>query len=412
MGFLTAWMEKHVIGAKGNDWSLTMPDRFLIAGRALWFYLGKLIWPSPLIFIYPRWDLNPAAWWQWVFPVAAAGLLLLLWRLRRELGKAPLAALLFFAITLFPALGFFDVYPFRYSFVADHFQYLASMGPIALAAGGIAMLTARATRHSLALPARGERRRAARRTSAASVEPERTGVSAISRNNGIGNSKSPSPQPSPGIPGEGAEGNAPLRIAANRDVPLLAAIVCMPVLVILGALTWHQCLMYSDLKTFYQTIIAENPGCWMAHDNLSVVLLQEGHADDSMSHSQRSLMLKPDDATADVNLGNALISQGRLDEAIWQYQRAIVAQPDFPEAESDLGNALLFKREFGKAVTHYARAIQLKADYAEAHNNLGYALMQMGDLDEAIAEFKKALSLRANYAQARENLGNAMARRG
>ena len=29
--------------------------------------------------------------------------------------------------TLFPALGFVNVFPFRYSFVADHFQYLASM---------------------------------------------------------------------------------------------------------------------------------------------------------------------------------------------------------------------------------------------------------------------------------------------
>jgi len=37
-------------------------------------------------------------------------------------------AFVYFVITLFPVLDFFDVYFFRYSFVSDHFQYLASMG--------------------------------------------------------------------------------------------------------------------------------------------------------------------------------------------------------------------------------------------------------------------------------------------
>ena len=122
---------------KGNDWSLTLPQRFLIAGRAPWFYLGKLLWPEPLMFFYPRWHLDAGAWWQWLFPAALAGSMALLWIARRRIGKAPLAAMAFFVITLFPALGFVDVYPFRYSFVADHFQYLASIGPIALMAAGI-----------------------------------------------------------------------------------------------------------------------------------------------------------------------------------------------------------------------------------------------------------------------------------
>ena len=61
----------------------------------------------------------------------------------RRRWRGPLAALLFFAGTLFPVLGFFNVYPFRYSFVADHFQYLASLGMITLASAGVALLLAR-----------------------------------------------------------------------------------------------------------------------------------------------------------------------------------------------------------------------------------------------------------------------------
>src|SRR5204862_6232417 len=57
---------------------------------------------------------------------------------RRTWGRGPFVGLAFFSVTLAPALGFFNVYPMRYSFVADHFQYLASIGIIALIIGGIA----------------------------------------------------------------------------------------------------------------------------------------------------------------------------------------------------------------------------------------------------------------------------------
>ena len=137
LGLLTAWIEKYHVGAQGAEWSLTFADRCLIAGRALWFYAGKLVWPAHLTFIYPRWEIDPAVWWQWLFPVAAVGVVAGLWLARRRIGRGPLVAVLFFAGTLGPALGFVNVYPMRYSFVADHFQYLACVGLITLCAAGL-----------------------------------------------------------------------------------------------------------------------------------------------------------------------------------------------------------------------------------------------------------------------------------
>ncbi len=131
-GALTAWMEKNVVGATGPGWDFTPLDRILIAGRAVWFYLGKLLWPASLSFSYPRWTIDASQAWQYLFPLAAATVLVLTWALRDRIGRGPLTAWLFFGGTLFPALGFFDVFPFKFSFVADHFQYLASIGPIAL----------------------------------------------------------------------------------------------------------------------------------------------------------------------------------------------------------------------------------------------------------------------------------------
>ena len=135
---LTVWLERNQVGASGVEFALTPLDRVTIAGRALWFYAGKLVWPEPLVFIYPRWPSAGAAPWQLVFPAAALAVVAALFALRAHLGRGPLVAVLLFAGILLPALGFFDVYPMRYSFVADHFQYLASTALLALLAAALA----------------------------------------------------------------------------------------------------------------------------------------------------------------------------------------------------------------------------------------------------------------------------------
>ena len=134
-GVFTAWVEQKFIGAEGADFALSLVERCLIAGRAIWFYLGKLFWPADLIFIYPRWQVSHGVWWQYLFPAAA---LLLLGRRCGRCGAAargPLAACCSSSERSFPSSGFLNVFPFVYSFVADHFQYLASLGVIALAFG-------------------------------------------------------------------------------------------------------------------------------------------------------------------------------------------------------------------------------------------------------------------------------------
>jgi hypothetical protein len=142
-GLLTAWLEQHHVGALGSEWDLSFVERFLVAGRALWFYAGKLVWPAVLIFNYPRWQIDAGAWWQYVYPVGVVLVVLVLWVFRERIGRGPLVGVLFFCGTLFPALGFFDVYPFRYSYVADHFQYLASVGLIGLAVGAFTVAASR-----------------------------------------------------------------------------------------------------------------------------------------------------------------------------------------------------------------------------------------------------------------------------
>ncbi len=141
-GLFTAWVEFTYIGAEGAEFSLSGVQRLLIASRVPWFYAAKLLWPANLIFMYPRWDIDATAWWQWMFPLATVALLSALWHLRRR-WRGPLAACLLFVGTLFPVLGFLNVYWFVFAFAADHLQYLASISLIVPAAAGVALAIGR-----------------------------------------------------------------------------------------------------------------------------------------------------------------------------------------------------------------------------------------------------------------------------
>lgn len=132
-GLMTAQLEREKVGAEGVEWGQTFVERALIiAPSAFAFYAGKIAWPHPLIFNYPRWVIDNGGWLLYlplIGVLLAAGLAV---AASRRLGWGPLLLGLFAAFNLFPALGFLNVYPHRYSYVADHFQYIASLGFIIL----------------------------------------------------------------------------------------------------------------------------------------------------------------------------------------------------------------------------------------------------------------------------------------
>jgi hypothetical protein len=137
-GLFSAYAERFLVGATGADYELSVVQRCLLAGRVIWFYLYKLIWPVNLSFSYRKWEIDPANWSDWLYLTGVVAVALVLWKARHR-SRAPLAGFLFFVGTLFPVLGFLNVYPFVYSYVADHFQYLASLGVITLGASALSV---------------------------------------------------------------------------------------------------------------------------------------------------------------------------------------------------------------------------------------------------------------------------------
>jgi tetratricopeptide (TPR) repeat protein len=353
-GLFTSWVERAYVGARGAAYALDGIQRCLVAGRAIWFYLGKLLWPANLIFIYPHWRVSASEVWQDLCPLGALALIAALWLIRRRT-RAPLAALLFYAGSLFPTLGFLNVYPFIYSYVADHWQYLASFGIIALAAGGWGMWVR---------------------------------IAAIRYNSQTGST-----------PGFGA---------IMIGIPQFAAVA---VVCTLGVLTWRQCRVYYDVETLYRAVLDRNPDCWMAHSNLGASYQADENWPGAVEQFQEALRLNPDDAVMHNNLGEAWLKvPGRLDDAVGQLEEALRLKPNFAEAHHNLALALeQIPGRQPEAITHFEEALRLKPDYAEAHYNLALALAHMsGRLPEAIAQFEQALRFKPDYAEAHEDLAIAL----
>ena len=131
----TMLVERDFVGARGTEFAFSTAERLLIAARVLLFYPQQLLAPHPLLFCYPRFQIAGAefaAFWPVAVALAIGALALLAYR--KGWRGAPLA-LAFYAGSLFPALGLIDFYPMIYSFVADHFAYLPSLGVLAFVVG-------------------------------------------------------------------------------------------------------------------------------------------------------------------------------------------------------------------------------------------------------------------------------------
>jgi len=362
----TASIERS-IGAQGHRWSLSFADRCLIAGRAVWFYVGKLAWPANLTFIYPRWTIDPAVWWQWLFPAATVGLFSALWLWRHRLGRGPFAAAAFFVGTLGPALGFINFYPMRYSFVADHFQYLASIAVFALAAAVV---------HTQLRPA--IRARWFLEPALAALVLLLLGVLSFRQ----------------------AETYADLetlwrRTLANNDACSMAHNNLGNILNAKGETEEG----FAHLSRAVE-LDPDNPE---ARDSLGTALLDRGQLDDAAAHFRRALEIRPHPGST-YNLGTVLLRQGRLDEAIAQLEEAGRLQPANELVHNNLGNAYFGKGEYDKAAEEYRQAIAIRPNFPEAANNLGSALLQQGQIDAAAERYQAALAMRPGFEDAANNL--------
>ena len=369
LGVMTSWLEQHHVGAQGSEWSISLPARCLIAGRAFWFYLGKLLWPANLCFVYPRWPLDPGSFGQWLYLAAAAALLLVLWLVRARIGRGPLAALLFFGVTLFPVLGFMNAYFMRYSFVCDHWVYLPSLGPIML----VAALVARAGQRLAApwltggfalvvLPVLGL---LTWQQSGRFADNETLWRATLAKN--------PDSWMAYDILGDELLGKGRYEQAIGCfDDALQIRPQDEFAYTELGN-TFRCQGRITDALRQYQRALEIVPDCVPAHFNLANTLMELGHPAEAIPHYEAALRIQPELALAHHNLANALQQTGHTPEAIAQYNQALAIQPR-ARTHCQLAKVLLREGNAEAAVDHWRSAVALEPESVEARKNLAWVL--------------------------------------
>jgi Flp pilus assembly protein TadD len=374
----TLHLEATHVGATGADWALGPADRWVLSGRVIGFYLLKLAWPADLSFVYPRWPVDATVWWQHLFPLAVVALLGSLWLLRARLGRGPLVALLFFCGSLLPVLGFFDVYPMRFSWVADHFQYLASIGPLALLGGGLHTVGTRfpprlrwgwlALCGALLLTLGW----LSLRQCAIYHDAETLWRTTLAR----------SPQ---------------AWIAHNN----------------LGLLLGRQG-RDEEARRHIARAVALKPSCFQCLTNLGALQGRRGHTADAVALFREALRVEPRYAEAHLNLALALLRLGQPAEAQRHLRRTVALRPDDALAHFELGRLRMRARppDLEAAQRHFAAAARGRPAWAQAHNNLAAVLERLGRTAAAEASYRRALVLDPGYARARKNLARLLERTG
>jgi len=333
MSSLSIWTQK-LQGFTGNmDRLRSWPERLATAGDAVWFYLGKLLWPHPLITVYPRWEINAGHWPSYLPLLAVPILWGILWCKREGEARACFFTFTYFLVALLPVLGFINMSFFRYSFVADHFQYLASMGPLALLGAGLVRFSAQ-------------------------VLPEKRWQTIICA--GL-------------LLILGALSWQRSWVYKNEETLWIDTLAqnrnCWVGHNGLGHVLDQKGHVDEAIEQF-QKAVEINPNDAQIRSNLGGAFLQKNQTDEAIEQFQKALEIKSNYADARNNLGVALLQKGQVDEAMGQFQKVLEIKPSHAQAHYNLGLALFQKGLMNEAMAEYQKALQLKPDYAEAQNSL------------------------------------------
>ena len=369
----------------------SLTERTFIAARALWFYVGKLLWPTNLAVIYPLWEIRVSAPLTWGYLVAAIALVMALWGFRRQLGCGPLVGALFFAVTLSPVLGFIDYGYMQYAFVADRFQYLAGIGVIAVVIGSAAYSVR-------LLPGLWQKGALA----GAAVVLVMLGVltwrqASIYQDNETFNRHIIALNP------QARDAHLHLGNALHKQGRYEEALAAYRVSVeqrpnhfkthanlgaVLGMLG-----RFKEAETHLRHAIALNPQAQNAHFNLGIILYKQGQYEEALNITRVAIQQDPDVSEAHVTLGAALHALGRFEEAEPYLRRAIALNPQAQNAHFILGDVLYKQGRYEEALDTTRVAMEQDPDFLTTHINLGAILYALGRFEEAETHLRRAITL-------------------
>jgi len=400
-GLVSVWWESY-LGNYQEDvgQSLTLVQRTLIAAHALWFYAGKLVWPVNLTFSYPRWQVNVGDPANCVWLAGCLAVAFALWFWRKAVGRRVIGAVIFFAATLSPLLGFIPLYTFRFSYVADHYQYEASIGLLALAGAGLCRIPRVfpvALLAALGLLTWKQAHIYRDQTALWRDTLAKNPASWIACNNlGLDLYKHGHVDEAITLHRRSVELNPNDYVApANLGIELAAE----------GK--------FDEAIGYYRMALKLHPEDRASiQNNLGVALFKRGNAEAAIKEYQQVLQEKPDRFDTWYNLGDALVALNRLDDAERCFRQALRIRPDFAIALYDLGNVLADRGRYDDAIACYKSALHSKEDFFDADFNLAATLVEIGKADDATPYIDAAIRMPTADPEAHFNLGRLLLRLG
>lgn len=386
-GYVTVLVESSHVSLETGDAVLDWPSRLIVAGRATWFYLGKLTWPYPLCFTYPRWSIDPSNFMQYLDAALAFALVVGLAVTARRIGRGVLTAVLFYGGSLLPVLGFVDVYAMRYSFVADHFAYLPSIGLIALAAAALVQLAPRMRDTGRFLPLVLAAPLVAlcwqhcgvfRDLEALWTDTLRKNPAAYMAHTNLGILL----QQRGDVDGALAHYQKAIQLKPDLfNAHYNAAI----------ALDSKGLLL--DAGRHYEKALALRPDFANGHFNYALLLNKSKNHDAAVAHLLEVLRITPKDNEARFKLGCVYADAGKYEEAVREIKMALKVMPESPIIYARLAQVYYDMGDLERADAFFRAALKRKSDYAYAHHGLGRTLERLGRTAEAVTSYREALRL-------------------
>lgn len=192
-------------------------------------------------------------------------------------------------------------------------------------------------------------------------------------------------------------------VISSRLDAKISIIVLVPLVVLLGLLTWKRAHVFRGQESLWRDTLAKNPRAWAAYNNLGMATKDPV---EEFNCYVTALSLNPDYADAHNNLGVILYQRGKAEEAIGHFKATLRLQPGSAPAHNNLGGVLMNQGKPGEALALLRQAVQINPNYVEARNNLGLALLRLGQPDEAATHFETSLRLLPGQPDTQYNLGN------